>query len=90
MSINLLLSAIATQAPAAHSYALAGAMFAGLLLGSVAECQYWQRTMRAGFQLRAVLIAEVYRCACPARLPVFAAWESFMMCPLHHGPLLIA
>lgn len=60
--LNLLLSAIAAGAPVLHSYMLAVAMFVGLILGTICECQYWQRTMRAGFQLRAVLIAEVYRC----------------------------
>eukprot|EP00892_Ulva_mutabilis_P008206 jgi/Ulvmu1/5758/UM025_0012.1 len=59
--LNLLLSAIAAGAPVLRSYLLAVAMFVGLILGTICECQYWQRTMRAGFQLRALLIAEVYR-----------------------------
>lgn len=60
--INLLLASISGGDPVSHSYGLAGIMFLGLVAGSVCENQYWQRSMRAGFRLRAALVAAVYRC----------------------------
>ena len=63
--LNLLLSSIARQDPPGRSYLFAGSMFFGLILGSLSEAQYWQRAMRAGFRLRAALIAAVYRCGLP-------------------------
>ena len=62
ISINLLLTSIGRNDPALLSYSYAALMFAGLVLGSACEAQYWQRAMRAGFRLRAALIASVYRC----------------------------
>lgn len=64
--LNLLLTAIASGTPVLVSYGYALLMFLGLLLGSVCECQYWHRTMRAGFRLRACLIAAVYRYCTPS------------------------
>ena len=60
--LNLLLTSIARGDPARKSYSYAAGMFAGLVFGSICEGQYWQRSMRAGFRLRAALIAAVYRC----------------------------
>ena len=62
ISINLLLTSIGRNDPAHISYGYVGLMFVGLIAGSVCESQYWQRSMRAGFRLRAALIAAVYRC----------------------------
>jgi hypothetical protein len=61
--LNFLLGSISRGDPPGQSYAYAVGMFAGFVLGSVAEAQYWQLTMRAGFRLRAALIAAVYQCA---------------------------
>jgi hypothetical protein len=60
--LNYLLGSIGRNDPPGKSYLFAVVMFAGLILGSLAEAQYWQRSMRAGFRLRAALISAVYRC----------------------------
>jgi hypothetical protein len=60
--LNLLLTAISNDGPVLRSYSYAAAMFAGLVGGALCESQFWQRSMRAGFRLRACLIAAIYRC----------------------------
>lgn len=61
--LSLLLTAVASDAPdaAAKGYLYSGLMLAGLLTGSLADNQQFQRTMRAGFQLRSVLTHAVFR-----------------------------
>ena len=61
--LNLLLSSISRNDPPRKSYMYAVGMFGGLIVGCICEGQYWQRSMRAGFRLRAAVVAAVYRCA---------------------------
>lgn len=77
--LNLLLSSITRNDPPARSYLYAIGMFAGLILGCVCEGQYWQRSMRAGFRLRAAVVAAVYR-----RAPHHCEW-SFRRCRACRG-----
>jgi hypothetical protein len=60
--LNLLLASITRSDPPRRSYGYAILMFIGLQLGCMCEAQYWQRSMRAGFRLRASLVAATYRC----------------------------
>lgn len=65
MSLNILLASISRGDPPARSYIYATVMFIGLVFGSLFEAQYWQRSMRAGFRLRAALVAAIYQCVLP-------------------------
>jgi hypothetical protein len=44
-----------------NGYCLAVMLFAGTLLGVLADNQHFQRVQRAGFRLRSIMTAEVYR-----------------------------
>jgi hypothetical protein len=47
-----------------NGYCLALLLFVGTLLGVFADNQHFQRVMRAGFRLRSIMTAEVYRKVC--------------------------
>lgn len=47
--------------PWEDGYLLAALLFVGMLAGILCDNQHFQRVMRAGFRLKAVLTAAVYR-----------------------------
>lgn len=49
------------EAPLSNGYCLAFLLFFGTTLGVLADNQHFQRVMRAGFRLKAIVTAEVYR-----------------------------
>jgi hypothetical protein len=49
------------EAPLSNGYCLAFLLFFGTTFGVLADNQHFQRVMRAGFRLKAVVTAEVYR-----------------------------
>lgn len=49
------------EAPFSNGYCLAFLLFFGTTFGVLADNQHFQRVMRAGFRLKAVVTAEVYR-----------------------------
>lgn len=49
------------QHPLHNGYALAGLLFLGQLTGVLADAQHFQRVQRAGFRLKSIVTAEVYR-----------------------------
>jgi hypothetical protein len=49
------------NAPLSNGYCLAFLLFFGTTLGVLADNQHFQRVMRAGFRLKAIVTAEVYR-----------------------------
>lgn len=73
--LNRLLSVVAGRSAEPHSsgwdgiwehplqngYVLAGLLFVGQLTGVLADHQHFQRVQRAGFRLKAIVTAEVYR-----------------------------
>lgn len=52
------------EAPLSNGYCLAFLLFFGTTLGVLADNQHFQRVMRAGFRLKAIVTAEVYRKVC--------------------------
>ena len=59
--LNLMLKSVENQDASEKKYALAGAMAAILVIGSLAENHHFQLTTRAGFRIRSMLTAEVQR-----------------------------
>ncbi|WIA43760.1 hypothetical protein OEZ86_010184 [Tetradesmus obliquus] len=55
------LAALGFGDPLNNGYMLSLLMFVGTVLGVLADNQHFQRVMRAGFRLKAILTAEVYR-----------------------------
>ena len=49
------------ETPMSNGYCLAFMLFFGTTLGVLADNQHFQRVMRAGFRLRSIVTAEVYR-----------------------------
>jgi hypothetical protein len=49
------------EAPLSNGYCLAFLLFFGTTFGVLADNQHFQRVMRAGFRLKAIVTAEVYR-----------------------------
>ena len=47
--------------PTWHGWAFAFAIFAGQVIGALAECQYFQIVMRVGLQTRSVLLTSIFR-----------------------------
>ncbi|KAK9802963.1 hypothetical protein WJX72_012534 [[Myrmecia] bisecta] len=58
--LNLLLGVVQAGGAALTGYTYALIMLLGLLLGTLADNQHFQRVMRAGYRLRAVLVHEVF------------------------------
>jgi len=52
------------EAPLSNGYCLAFLLFFGTTVGVLADNQHFQRVMRAGFRLKAIVTAEVYRKVC--------------------------
>eukprot|EP00803_Ostreobium_quekettii_P010076 evm.model.scf_1807.1 EVM.evm.TU.scf_1807.1 scf_1807:280-13061(-) len=60
--INLLLDLNFSEPGATtRGYVYSGLVLVGLIIGTITDNQQFQRVMRAGFRLRAVLIAELHR-----------------------------
>ncbi|KAM3300245.1 hypothetical protein ACQJBY_041331 [Aegilops geniculata] len=59
--LSLLLESMQKGDPSWNGYIYAFSIFAGVLLGVLAEAQYFQNVTRAGFRLRSTLIAAVFR-----------------------------
>eukprot|EP00883_Tetradesmus_obliquus_P002963 jgi/Sobl393_1/13177/SZX62082.1 len=55
------LAALGWGDPLNNGYMLSLLMFVGTVLGVLADNQHFQRVMRAGFRLKAILTAEMYR-----------------------------
>ena len=49
------------QVPTWHGWVFALAIFAGQVVGALAECQYFQIVMRVGLQTRSVLLTSIFR-----------------------------
>eukprot|EP00210_Caulerpa_lentillifera_P008090 g7724.t1 len=59
--LDLLLSSVQDNEPSWRGYTYAFSMFVGLVIGTLADNQHFQRVMRAGFQLRSILTTEVQK-----------------------------
>lgn len=59
--LNLLLESLQQREPVWKGYVYAGSIFLGVLVGVLAEGQYFQNVMRVGFRTRSTLIAAVFR-----------------------------
>lgn len=59
--LDLLLTSVQDEEPSWRGYTYAFSMFVGLVIGTLADNQHFQRVMRAGFQLRSIITTEVQK-----------------------------
>ncbi|CAL8468910.1 g8451 [Coccomyxa elongata] len=59
--LNLLLGVVSSGQSYTLGYTYAALMFVGLVTGTLCDNQHFQRVMRAGYQLRALLVHETFK-----------------------------
>ncbi|CAK0780401.1 hypothetical protein CVIRNUC_005040 [Coccomyxa viridis] len=59
--LNLLLGVVSAGQSSTLGYSYAAVMFVGLVIGTLCDNQHFQRVMRAGYQLRSLLVHQTFK-----------------------------